>query len=328
MHLEDEFMFSAFEPNYMCRWKNLCFVVCPSIILDADTLVHLSGMPALTHLQFALNATLPASNSPLPFSNLHGIMLHSKSLHLVSSFVSQTHLPAVTNFTAFIRNCPSRQDISSFLAGVGHTIKHLTLDQSSYSIRNSVRSEALPLCLEDLRPCMALGNLRQLTLNIGWDIGLTDRELLTLASAWPHLEHLLINIDWGWNTLGGITPNGLLQLLQTCQSLDRIALAIDTRGYTELPPSGSPASVGLPLSRKPFIDVLDSIIEEESVPSVAAIFATIRPVSFSLNFWSSCNGKMPRRPGWDVYQHRWDQLKIERTFGDAALSSMTRNLVA
>ena len=39
------------------------------------------------------------------------------------------------------------------------------------------------------------------------------------------LAHLELRIDSfsGWDTLGGITPDGLRQLLQTCRSLDSIA---------------------------------------------------------------------------------------------------------
>lgn len=44
---------------------------------------------------------------------------------------------------------------------------------------------------------MALSSLRELWLNIEWNVDLTDSELLELASAWPHLEGLFINVNWG-----------------------------------------------------------------------------------------------------------------------------------
>ena len=73
----------------------------------------------------------------------------------------------------------------------------LTLDQSSSLVSNVPHSEALLLCLEDLRPCTAFSDLCQLELNIKWNIGLTDDELVALTSAWPHMEILFINTTWG-----------------------------------------------------------------------------------------------------------------------------------
>ena len=73
----------------------------------------------------------------------------------------------------------------------------LTLDQSSSLVSNVPHSKALLLCLEDLRPCTAFNDLCQLELNIKWNIGLTDDELVALTSAWPHMEILFINTTWG-----------------------------------------------------------------------------------------------------------------------------------
>ncbi|KAF8550070.1 hypothetical protein OG21DRAFT_1514486 [Imleria badia] len=125
-----------------------------------------------------------------------------------------------------------------------------------------------------------------------------DSELLALALAWPHLEDLLINLSWGWSTLGGITPNGLLQLLQKCPSLAWITLAIDTRGYTELPPSGLLASLGLTSPRTIYLDVLDSVIQAESVPAVAAFLGCTPCSTFSFTAWASENFIKPL--GWEV----------------------------
>ena len=210
--------FSLIEANYVYRWQNLCSVVCPQSAFDADALVHLSRMPALTELEFALNTTFPlaASHSPLVFSNLHNFTLHSKSLEPISQSLSQVRPPVITDFGAIIRTCPSRQELSSFFASVqtfnaGRTIERLRLHQKPihFSDLPQTSLEYPELCLEDLRPCTSF-NLRQLSLDIEWDIGLTDSDLLTLASAWPHLERLVINMKRGWNTRGGITLDGLL----------------------------------------------------------------------------------------------------------------------
>ena len=72
---------------------------------------------------------------------------------------------------------------------------------------------------------MAVNNLHLIELNVERNVGLADSEVLALASAWPKVEPLLMNEDWGWNSLGGITPGGFIRLLQTSRSLHGVALA-------------------------------------------------------------------------------------------------------
>lgn len=303
--------FSKIDTSYMCRWQNLSFVVCPQVTFDMDTLVHLSRMRGLTQLEFTLStATLPlvASESPLAFLNLHDFTLHSESLEQISRFISQIRLPAITGLGAVMGICPSKRELSSFCSSVqasntGHTIERLRLDQLPYP-QNNIHSEAFSLCLEDLRPFMTF-NLRRLTLDIEWNVGLMDSELLVLAFAWPNLEKLYINVERGWSTLDGITPNGLLELLQACRSLSKIGLAIDTRGYTEC--RELPASLGLTLPPISDIHVPDSMIEVGSMPAVAAFFAGLMSSSmFYFSAWSG--GKMIRRQGRAIYKDRWDMV--------------------
>ena len=303
--------FSKIEPNYICRWRNLCSVICPQIALDVDALAHLSRMPALTQLTFAMSATLPASDSPLIFSNLHDLTLHSKSLDPIARLFSHTRLHVITNFTARIDSCPSGQELSSFLAGVptsnaGHTIKRLQLTQTTPPSSNVPRSELPLLGLEDLRPCMAFSDLRHIELNIECNVGLTDTQLLTLASTWPKLERFLINVDWGWGSLGGITPGGLVRLLETCRSLREVALVLDTRGYTESRPS---QSLGLTLPPEFLINLVDSVIEAESVPAVAAFFSDIATcVESDFLFCAWTGASMITLPNSEEYMERWDDV--------------------
>ncbi|KAF8550082.1 hypothetical protein OG21DRAFT_1514508 [Imleria badia] len=303
--------FSRIQVNHVCRWKNLRSVVCPHFILDVDVLVYLSRMPALTRLDFMLSTTFPTSESPLFFPNLHDLKLQSKSLEAISRLLSQALLPAITDFV-IVGNCPSRQELSILTdiqtSGASSAIESLRLTQSLLLSRNVPRSEAPVLCFENLRPCMKFSNLRHINLAIGWNVDLTDSDLLTLTLAWPRLETLSINSGWGWNTPRGVTPNGLLQLLHTCRSLSRIALVIDTRSYTELPSSGSLASLGLTLPPRYSINLLDSIIEAESVPAIVAFFVSIAPCSdISLAAWHR-NGRMVKRPRWEEYRARWDDV--------------------
>ncbi|KAF8547431.1 hypothetical protein OG21DRAFT_1607411 [Imleria badia] len=235
----------------------------------------------------------------MPFPSL--VVLHVWDI-AKKDLLSQTRLPAITDVTAYIESCPSKQRFSSFMDGIltttiGRTIQKLTLEELECPGVLDGEDGVRVFKFEDLQPCMAFSNFHRIYLDLSWDVDLTDSELLALASAWPHLEAFVINMVWGWHTQGGLTPNGVLQLFQTCRSLSLIALAIDTRGYTEF--RESPASLGLTLPPTFSIRVLDSLIEEESVLAIAAFLAGITPHPY-FSFSAGCPGS-----AWDDCKKRW-----------------------
>ena len=303
----------SIEPDYLCRWQNLCAVYCPGVALDMVALEHLSRMPALTRLDFASSATLAASESPLLFSHLQDLTLHSKeSLNSISWSLSQIRLPGITTFGAIIINCPSKQELSSFLTSLltsnfGHTIETLELHQQCWGTQ--IVSVQTPLGFEDLRPCMSFSNLRKIALRICCSVDLTDANVLTLASAWPKLECLSINQEQGWGSQGGITPDGLARLLQTCPLLTLIVVCLDPRGYTQVTPSHAPESLRLAARSTLMIDVLDAAIEANSVLAIASFFAGIATCCdkhISLISWE-CT--MMDVTNSDEYDGRWDTVR-------------------
>ncbi|KAF8132438.1 hypothetical protein EV363DRAFT_1476554, partial [Boletus edulis] len=199
-----------FDTAFMCQWRNFRIVVCPRISLDVITLVHLSRMSALTQLEFKLGSTLPDHispyDSPLVFSHLAHFTLHSEFLDRIAHLLSQTQFPAVEHFCATIECRPSRQDISSFLAkvqtsGLCHIVQQLSLCQEYIPGRTYAHTERPVLGFEYLQPFMVFIHLRCINLDIEWNVNLTESELLTFVSGWPHLQTLCINEEWGWNTL-------------------------------------------------------------------------------------------------------------------------------
>ncbi|KAF8436363.1 hypothetical protein L210DRAFT_3648133 [Boletus edulis BED1] len=228
----------------------------------------------------------------MSFPNLHNLTLQSGSLEPISHLLSRIKLPVMRDFDACFLQCPSRLQLASFWAVfqpaiVSPTIKGLKLNHFNRFSRDSPRLETLLLSFEDLQPCMAFSNLRFMDVDIGWNVGLTDGDLLTLTTAWPSLEGFSINAEWGWGVAsGGITPSGLLQVLRTCRSLNSVSLQMDTRGYNESPPPESPGLTPLrPLS----ICVVDSVLDAESIPAMAAFFAGIAsPYGFNLYAGDVC----------------------------------------
>lgn len=312
---------AKFQPSYVSRWQNLSSLCCLGVMLDVDNLVYLSRTPTSTKLEFSLSATLPALDSPLVFSKLRELLLHSKSLGPISQLLSQIQLPGITSFAASIDDCPSSQDLTSFLADIlisnsGHTIVSLELNQILHCRVGDVPRSGISLGFDDLRSCMAFSHLRDLEIDIASDIALTDTDLLTLASAWPKLQHLIINSNWGWNMKGGITPGGFIELLRTCRSLRTITLRFDTRGYTEVLSSQVPTSFGWTFPPDVSINALDSAIEAESVPAVAAFFCGLAACfgsRFTLWAWD-CISVMEFQMR-DEYVRRWHE--VERQVDEA-----------
>lgn len=268
------------ESDFICRWKDLRSVDFESITLGRDALEHLSRMPALTRLYIPLPATLPAFGSPLSFSNLQYSTLYSESLITITCFLSHARLPAVTDFQALLGGIPSLEELPPFWTSLltsnpGRTLKELVLSQRYYET-STVRQENMDLdSLEDLRPCMAFRNLRILRLNLKCNVCLSDSDLLTMASAWPMLVSFEINPNLGWNSEFGITPGGLVRLWQICPSLTSIALRLDTKGYTEVPSSDVPATLGLTFPSGVTVNVLDADLEVESLSAIATFFSGI-----------------------------------------------------
>ena len=325
-HSEDTL--SKIEPNYITRWENLCSVTCSRVILDMADLVHLSRIPALTNLEFALGAALPTPTPLLVFFKLCFLTLHAESLAPISQLLCQVQLPTLMSLSAKIVNCPSDQDLTSFLSGIptsntGHTMERLRLDQSRRHF-GDVRRLDLSLGFEDLRPCMALSNLREMELDIACNVDLTDTQILTLASAWPKLQRLVINERWSWNMSGGITPGGLVQLLEMCHSLTWVSLRLDTRGYTKVLPSHAFTNSGWVFPPEFSIQVLDSAIQAESVSAVAAFFcdlATCYKSYFGFIGWTTPMMDVPNRFN---YQERWNE--VHRRIGDARRRSTGRDI--
>ncbi|KAG9316245.1 hypothetical protein JVU11DRAFT_2272 [Chiua virens] len=100
---------------------------------------------------------------------------------------------------------------------MANSITTLALFQHHSPARSSPGSDNVLVC-DDLRPIMAFKCLRRLDFNLNWNVELSDDDLMELASAWHHLEIFLINREWGWRqTSHGITPDGIVRLLQTSQ---------------------------------------------------------------------------------------------------------------
>ena len=307
--------FIQFSPSFRILFVSTCDIGDIESMTVGAT-VHLPRLPALTRLRLELaipSDQFDSPQSPLFFPNLHDLTLDSFCLESLTDLLTGIQLHEITNFSVDTRDGCSGEMISSFwdsvhTSGIGRTVKRLSFYQDGMLCEIRSEPNRPVLGLEDLRPCMAFSHLRHLQLDINWSVGLTDSDLLTLTSAWPHLTHLVINDYWGWSTPGGITPNGLAQLLWACPLLHTVALAIDTRGFTELPLSLT--DVGSTLGpRFLHINVFCSVIEAVSVPAVVGFFAGFGAralVAFKVWRFEDADAAL-----LEVYKVRWSYVNSQ-----------------
>lgn len=305
------------------RWTNLQDVYCPYINLDSDSLLHLSRTPVLTHLSFTLSAAVTdhiiSSDSRLLLSNLRDLEISSQSLEPISRLFSHTRLSTVESLTVYIDSCPPKHIFRSYLIAVRkscthHSLVSLKLIQTRSPSSTSHGSERYQLTLDDMRPCMVFDQLRRMDINIAFSVNLMDDDLLSLASACPHLEHLLINEEWGWklDTVGGITPDGLFQLLQRLRSLRSFCLAIDTWGYTEVSPAIELAQIAGIIPRMSLsVNVADSLIHPESVDALADFFGRIMQQRVNSSSRSWCTSAMADRLDFQISRKLWEDVFVK-----------------
>lgn len=279
------------------RWRNLQDVHCSFISLDHNTLSHLSRMPGLTNLSFTLNAVVAdhivSSDSTLFFSKLRNLEIHSQSLEPISRLLSHVQLPVIESLTVYIDSCPPKLALRSCLIAVQksctrHSLVSLQLTQTPTTSPTSHDFERYLLTtFDDIRPCMVFDQLRCLDINIASVVKLTDDDLLELASTCTHLECLLINKEWGWQTTDGITPDGLLQLLQKLGSLRHVCLVMDSRDYKDISPAFQQAQIAGAIPRIPlFMNLVDSLVHPRSLKALSDFFAGVMQQQNAIS--SSC----------------------------------------
>lgn len=307
--------------SLVSRWTSLQVLYCPYITLNVDAIFHLSCTPSLTNLSFALNTEIAdriaSSRSTLLFSGLRDLEISSQTLASISTLLPHTRLPSIESFTVYIDCCPSKYTLKSCLTALQkvctpQSLVSLKLIQTRSPSAINLGSERYQLSLEDIQPCMSFGYLRRLDINTAWTVNLTDNDVLYLASAWPHLEYLMINEEWGWRTEGGVTPGGLLRLLERLQSLRHFCLAMDTRDYAGIAPALASTRTAGFTPRVPFtVNVADSDIQPESVEALAAFFGGIMQQHINVSSYYWCTTTMADRLDSDISKRLWEDVFVK-----------------
>jgi len=85
-----------------------------------------------------------------------------------------------------------------------------------------------------LMPLAQFRSIETLIIDVMCKVQLTDGNLSSLVSAWPHLRTFSLNNMHGWTNFD-ITQVGLLRMLECCPSLETLCIAINTNAFTQVP---------------------------------------------------------------------------------------------
>jgi len=260
-----------------------------------------------------------SSTSTLTFSALHDIYLASDSLTPIWRLLRHFRVPKVHGLSVGLHACPTAPNLMSFFVALQEACTHDSLNNLSlrvYHVNNE--SNVIPLenaspyyiTFDRLRPLTVFVNIKSITLDIPCGADLNERELLCLASSWPHLETFEVGENYDWTTSSAITPGGFLQLVEKCRSLRVFCFMFDTRGYTEIP-QGHPWR-GLTMPKDTYIHLLNSPIEQASIEALGVFFHVAPYPNFNLTtHWNNRYFRGGERPQelCDLYYDRWVEAR-------------------
>ena len=302
----------------ICHWQNLCSVHCYNVGLNVDALSHLSRLRNLLSMSFQVHDAVvdqihapQSSTSTLTFSVIDDLYLNSPFLTPIARLLRHLRVPVIHDLSVGLDVRPTAPDLMSFFVALQEASTHASLNSLLLRVYHSdnppvANSPPYYITFDRLRPLTVFANIQSITLDIPCGVDLNERELLVLASSWPHLEIFEVGEDYDWATSSGITPEGFLQLLERCRSLRVLSFIFDTRGYTEIP-QGHPWR-GLTMPKNTLIHLLNSTIEEESIEALGVFFRVAPYPDFYLTtHWNNRYFRGSERPQelCDLYYDRW-----------------------
>ncbi|KAG2358853.1 hypothetical protein BDR07DRAFT_1245127, partial [Suillus spraguei] len=291
-------------PNMLLAWSHLEEVTCGEI----DTVIfhHLAKQTYLRKLAFILSQSISQSltdRPPFPqaFSRLRELEVHAPELLSLIEFMQKLEIHP-TSIRGQVDVGPTPCDIRAFFAFL--TKHYVDVKPQNVSLESLSRirmpSVAQPPLLpptgdqftshngiygSDFMPLAQFGSIDTLIIDVNCSIHLTDDDLVSLASAWPHLRTFSINKTHGWVIKSDITQTGLLEMLQCCPKLGTLCIAIDTDTFTEVPldrPGGGIQNMNIRT-----IYFADSVIQPRATTVVAAFLSDVFPRLNEVAAWKS-----------------------------------------
>jgi hypothetical protein len=179
--------------------------------------------------------------------------------------------------------------------------------------------------LEAFLPLLTLRNLTTLSMTRVFP-DLDNYQLARIAEAWPHLQVLHLRSPGAGMNAGGITPEGLLPLLENCPELRDLALTVNVPRHC-IRISGRPWR-GISNPNITTLNVGNSVIQDSI--AIALLFYHIFPNLEKIISWG-CLDHMQAAAGevtqMLTYRSRWKEvLPIMKTMKDSHLRGERKRL--
>lgn len=309
----------------LLAWCHLEEVTCGEI--DTSAFSHLAHQTTLRKLSFKLTPTVSKSLydghlSMHTFSRIRELDVHAADLPSLVDLMQKFEMrPTVVH--GRLDTSPTPWDISAFFTflterHVGVKLRHISLEfKRMPSETHPVIHPPLPPTNDShddpsfhtsiygniIMPLAQFGSIDTLIIDIKCSIHLTDEDLSSLASAWPHLRALSLNKTHGW-VKSGITQVGLLKIVECCPKLQTLCIAINTDTFREVPLERP--GRGIQNRNIQTLAFADSVITSCATTVVAAFLSDVFPNLHDVTAWKS--DQMRKRQGANIYATHWDNV--------------------
>lgn len=196
--------------------------------LDARSLNHLSCLPSLVELKFALRPDVEFRGEPL-FQNLQVLDIHAQEIMSTLDIMGRMRNRLTSLSISSGDN--AAPTLAQLFRCLSNSVNHCSLRRlrimDARLILHHVFTPSSALTLGDFYPLLLFKHLTHMHFDVGCGTSLDDVAALELAQAWPGLVQLVLNRDLQNPVPSSVTPIGLVSFLRHCPNLVELALEVD-----------------------------------------------------------------------------------------------------
>ncbi|EIW81804.1 hypothetical protein CONPUDRAFT_164571 [Coniophora puteana RWD-64-598 SS2] len=323
---------AAFSRSVVC-WNHLTSLRCSE--LTDEALLHIARLPTLQDLCVGLTtdnafADIRSRLTTAPFPSLTHVEVCSVNFAAFIAFATEMSLSLVDVTLLASDNLCSQamEEVFRVLANGNRQMTRIRILEHGGEVPipkdYDFEIRGRTMTIETFRPLFKFGQLRTLDVTVMCNLLLSDLEIIELARAFPLLENLSLNAEYGWamNSEGPtslVTLYGLLSVLSLCRRLRFLGLEISAETTEELlpPPEGLRHAIyaGMPVNR--FIRTLrvgNAKINEPE--AVARLLFAVMPKLYRIVAWSSKYSREYEDDAeeWEQdlvrYRKRWSRTEV------------------
>ncbi|KAG1780165.1 hypothetical protein EV702DRAFT_1194303 [Suillus placidus] len=208
----------------LCHLHHLTTIHCG--VLDAEVFDHMSRLPSLIELKFALQPNTEFQNELL-FEQLQVLDVHAQDIASAVDLVSRMR-NKLTTLSIFSDDHTGASVLARLFHRLSTSVSHYSLRRLQIMVAERPPHDSFSvLKLEDLQPLLSFNQITHVHLDVGCGIALDDVAALELSQSWPNIVQLMLNKFLETPLPSSMSPIGLLCFLKHCPNLMELTLEID-----------------------------------------------------------------------------------------------------